>query len=69
VGVRDFRLFSVKETIPLSAESGMIALDGEREIDFSSKDHAEVTLFSNAFNTINVSACMRYAAKNHHFCS
>jgi NAD+ kinase len=47
----------------------MIALDGEREIDFSSKDHAEVTLFSNAFNTINVSACMRYAAKNHHFYS
>ena len=69
VGVRDFRLFSVKETIPLSAESGMIALDGEREIDFSSKDHAEVKLFSNAFNTINVSACMRYAAKNHHFYS
>ena len=69
VGVRDYRLFSVQETIPLSAESGMIALDGEREIDYGTADKAEVTLVSNAFNTINVSACMQYAAKNKLFCS
>ena len=69
VGVRDYHLFSVQETIPLNTKSGMIALDGEREIDYDSQDQAQVTLVSNAFNTIDVGACMRYAAKFHHFYS
>ena len=63
VGVQNFEKISSKETIPISSVSGMIALDGEREIDFGPGDQVKVTLVENAFKTINVSACMHYAVK------
>jgi hypothetical protein len=45
----------------------MIALDGEREIDYGPEDQVKVTLVQNAFNTIDVSACMRYAGEKRLF--
>ena len=63
VGVKNFEKISSQETIVLSTESGMIALDGEREIGFGPEDKVKVTLVQNAFKTIDVSACMQYAAK------
>ena len=63
VGVQNFENISSQETIPISSVSGMIALDGEREIDFGPGDQVKVTLVENAFKTINVSACMQYAVK------
>ena len=63
VGVQNFENISSQETIILSSESGMIALDGEREIDFGPEDQVKVTLVQNAFKTIDVSACMQYAVK------
>ena len=45
----------------------MIALDGEREIAYGPEDLVKVTLIENAFNTINVRACIRYAIKTCQF--
>ena len=67
VGVLDFEDFPVQEPIYLSPKSGMIALDGEREIDYGPEDQVKVTLVQNAFNTIDVSACMRYAGEKRLF--
>jgi predicted polyphosphate/ATP-dependent NAD kinase len=44
--------------------SGSIALDGEREITFSERDRISVTLREAAFRTIDVAACMSFAASN-----
>ncbi len=52
------RLFS-----PLT-RAGSIALDGEREIEFSEKDTIEISLSTQAFYTIDVERVMSYAANN-----
>jgi predicted polyphosphate/ATP-dependent NAD kinase len=44
--------------------SGSIALDGEREITFSERDRISVMLREAAFRTIDVAACMSFAAGN-----
>jgi NAD+ kinase len=43
--------------------SGIVALDGERELAFSANDEVSVTLREGAFASIDVAACMRYAAR------
>ena len=43
--------------------SGSIALDGERELFFSERDHVVLTLKDRAFRTVNVRGAMNYAAK------
>jgi predicted polyphosphate/ATP-dependent NAD kinase len=48
----------------LTVGSGSIALDGEREITFSERDRIDVTLRAAAFRTIDVLACMSFAASN-----
>jgi predicted polyphosphate/ATP-dependent NAD kinase len=42
--------------------AGIVALDGERELAFSAGDEVTITLRENAFRSIDVAACMRYAA-------
>ncbi|MGO4332455.1 ATP-NAD kinase family protein [Cupriavidus sp. 2TAF22] len=42
--------------------SGVVALDGERELVFGEQDEVTVTLRERAFLSIDVAACMRYAA-------
>ncbi|WP_321797186.1 ATP-NAD kinase family protein [Caballeronia sp. J97] len=42
--------------------TGIVALDGERELAFGPDDEVTVTLRENAFRSIDVAACMRYAA-------
>lgn len=42
--------------------TGIVALDGERELAFGPDDEVTVTLHENAFRSIDVAACMRYAA-------
>ena len=67
VGIGDYETLPAQETIPLRPESGMISLDGEREIELRPDDRVEITLIRNAFNTLDVSACMRHAGENHLF--
>ena len=38
-------------------------MDGERELTFSEIDDVSIRLLTDAFRTINVPACMAYAAK------
>ena len=42
--------------------TGIVALDGERELAFGPADEVTITLHENAFRSIDVAACMRYAA-------
>ncbi len=64
IGIRDYQPMQpgVKYTPELS--DGSIALDGEREMSFSHKDTVTIELVPDAFRTVNVSACMHYAAKH-----
>ena len=43
-------------------KSGIVALDGERELAFGPGDEVSITLRESAFRSIDVAACMRYAA-------
>ena len=45
-----------------SVEAGSIALDGERELTFSEGDEVTIRLRLDAFRTVDVPACMAYAA-------
>ena len=67
VGVRHYETLAAGETIPLHHESGMISLDGERELSVRPDDRAEITLLRNAFDTLDVGAIMRYAGEHHLF--
>ena len=44
--------------------AGMIALDGEREIGFGEDDEVRIVLEPDAVRTVDVEACMDYAARN-----
>ena len=44
--------------------AGTLALDGERELTFSEADEVSIRLEVDAFRSINVSACMAYAARH-----
>ncbi|WP_244817805.1 ATP-NAD kinase family protein [Caballeronia sp. Lep1P3] len=41
---------------------GIVALDGERELAFGASDEVTIILRESAFRSIDVAACMRYAA-------
>ena len=64
VGVRHHETLAADEAIRLHHESGMISLDGEREIHVRRGDRVEITLARNAFDTLDVGAVMRYAAEH-----
>ena len=42
----------------------MIALDGEREVGFGEDDEVRIVLEPDAVRTVDVKACMDYAARN-----
>ena len=64
IGIARVDTIHFDEPISPSVGSGSIALDGEREITFSERDRIHVTLRDAAFRTIDVPACMSYAAGN-----
>ena len=63
VGIKDWRRMSNGVPIVPGVLSGTIALDGERELSFEERDSVVLTLRDRAFRTVNVSATMRYAAR------
>lgn len=63
VGVRNYANLHAGKTIVPEIAAGSIALDGERELSFDEDDDVSITLQVAAFRTVNVSACMHYAAK------
>ncbi len=64
VGIRGFSTLKPGVLKRPNIYSGSIALDGERELSFNENDDVTIRLESNAFRTVNVSACMRYAARH-----
>ena len=64
VGIRGFNKFRAGRMIAPEISGGSIALDGERELSFDEGDDVAIVLETNAFRTVNVSACMQYAAKH-----
>lgn len=64
VGVRAWHILEPGQPVELPLLGGSVALDGEREIEFSPTDRVSVTLLTNAFYTIDVSATMQLAAQD-----
>ena len=50
------------ETVAIAHRGGVVALDGERELELRSGDRLTVTLRCDAFRSIDVPRCMRAAA-------
>jgi predicted polyphosphate/ATP-dependent NAD kinase len=63
IGVRNFARLMPDKPVTPDIDGGSIALDGERELSFSPGDEVSIELETGAFQTVNVSACMQYAAK------
>ena len=64
IGIARVETLDFDTPTALTVGSGSIALDGEREITFSERDRIAVTLRQAAFRTIDVAACMSFAAGN-----
>ena len=64
IGIRDFQHMQRQVKYRPEISDGSIALDGERELSFSSKDTVTIELVPDAFKSVNVSACMQYAARH-----
>jgi len=62
VGVRDWSRMLPGHAIPISAEAGTLALDGERELELAQHDSATVTLRTGGFRSIDVGSVMQWAA-------
>lgn len=63
IGIESWGALLPDTPCPVGPEQGSIAFDGERELSFSTGDHPTVTLRTDAFRTIDVSACMHYGAR------
>jgi predicted polyphosphate/ATP-dependent NAD kinase len=64
IGIARVETLNFDTTVTPTVGSGSIALDGEREITFSERDRIQVTLRKAAFRTVDVPACMLFAASN-----
>ncbi len=67
VGIERVETLSFDKPVPLSVPTGSIAFDGERELTFGEHDEVTVTLREAAFRTIDVPACMAFAAAEGRF--
>ena len=64
VDVRGWRRLPPGEVRTPRLRAGMIALDGEREVGFDEDDEVRIVLEPDAVRTVDVEACMDYAARN-----
>lgn len=64
VEVREWRRLAPGEAHAPRLRAGMIALDGEREVAFGEGDEVRIALEPDAVRTVDVEACMEYAARN-----
>jgi predicted polyphosphate/ATP-dependent NAD kinase len=63
VGIADWKSMSGDEEFTVALESGVVALDGEREMTFDEGEKVLVVLRENAFQTVDVERCMHLAAR------
>jgi predicted polyphosphate/ATP-dependent NAD kinase len=64
VGITHWQTMPANQPYTVAQRAGVIALDGEREMTFDSGDRVQITLRENAFPTVDVAACMQFAANN-----
>ena len=64
VGIAHWEAMPAKQPFTVALGAGVVALDGEREMTFDSGDRVQLTLIENAFPTVDVAACMQFAACN-----
>jgi predicted polyphosphate/ATP-dependent NAD kinase len=67
VGIASWRPMPADQAFRVAQEAGVVALDGERELEFEPGDVVTVTLRENAFRTVDVSRCMQLAAAAGYF--
>ena len=65
IDIAAWRRFLPGEITQPKIVAGSVALDGEREVSFSERDKVTIRIEEHAFYTVDVSACMRYAAVPH----
>lgn len=63
VGIRGYGALKPGKAVAPEIAAGSIALDGERELSFDEHQDVTIALEDKAFRTVNVSACMQYAAR------
>ncbi len=68
IGIKSWSSLLPDQSCAIGPTQGSIAFDGERELSFSGDDRPTVTLRTNAFRTIDVSACMQYGARSRLLC-
>ena len=64
IGILGWRRLQAGKPHRPSIAAGSIALDGERELSFSERDRVVINLEEGALTTIDVGACMHYAARH-----
>lgn len=64
IGIRSYRSLPANRRTRPEIREGSIALDGERELSFKPGDDVSIELLPAAFRTVNVSACMHFAARH-----
>lgn len=62
VGIRRWQSMPAGRAFVVGEPAGVVALDGERELEFDRGDVVTITLREDAFRTLDVSRCMRTAA-------
>ncbi|MFA7322578.1 MAG: NAD(+)/NADH kinase [Dokdonella sp.] len=62
VGIRHWETMPADQAFNVALQSGVVALDGERELTFDAGEQVTVTLRENAFPTLDVTRCMQIAA-------
>ena len=64
VGIAHWEAMPANQSFTVALDAGVVALDGEREMTFDSGDRVQLTLVENVFPTVDVAACMQFAACN-----
>lgn len=64
VPIHGWHRLSDGEPVRVSQRSGVVALDGERELTFGPADLLTVTLRERAFRSIDIAACLHHAAQH-----
>ncbi|HTR13873.1 MAG TPA: NAD(+)/NADH kinase [Roseiarcus sp.] len=64
IGIDDWRRMPAGVAFRPRLKAGSVALDGERELQFSESEPVSVTLIPDAFRTVNVPAVMHFAARH-----
>jgi predicted polyphosphate/ATP-dependent NAD kinase len=63
IGIESWRRLLPDNPYAVAESEGSIAFDGEKELSFSRNDRPTITLRTNAFRSVDVSACMKFGAQ------